>query len=479
MTQRIALLLTALALTLSLGTAPARAAAMPDSDRYAAFVADMETGEVLHARRADALRYPASLTKMMTLYMLFEAMERGELSLETWMPVSAEAASRPPTKLGVPAGREVQVQTAIRALVIRSANDIAVVVAEHLAGSEPEFARRMTERARRLGMENTTFRNASGLPDLQQQTTARDMARLAYALRRDFPQYYHFFSERSFSYGGTTYRTHNSLVGNVRGIDGLKTGYIRASGFNIAVSGRRHEDSLVAIVMGGATGAVRDAHARELVEAAFGTMAARRDGVILASLDSPRLNPIREQEILVAETRHLPQPAAMGSIEGAPPLQVVLQDTPDMARPAREEDRPIPLAESFPAVYSEPIAPPASPGRDEALDSPGLPQPQQRAAMTQASHDAVPVQASASLPVGWSVQVGAFASQAAAQARLESVAAMAPQLRGARPVTDQLDRDGRTLHRARFEALDAADARAACEALSRLGEACFAVSPNA
>jgi D-alanyl-D-alanine carboxypeptidase len=297
------------------------------------------------------------------------------------------------------------------------------------------------------------------------------MARLAYALRRDFPQYYHFFSERSFSYGGTTYRTHNSLVGNVRGIDGLKTGYIRASGFNIAVSGRREDDSLVAIVMGGATGAVRDAHARELVEAAFGAMAARRDGVILASLDSPRLNPIREQEILVAEARHLPQPAAMGSIEGAPPLQVVLQDTPDMVRPAREEDRPIPLAETFPAVYSEPIAPPASPGRDEALDSPGLPQPQQRSAIAQFPADAV--------PAGWSVQVGAFSSQAAAQARLESVAAMAPQLRGARPVTDLLDRDGRTLHRARFEALDAADARAACEALSRLGEACFAVSPNA
>ena len=194
-------------------------------ERYAAFVADMETGEVLHARRADAERYPASLTKMMTLYMLFEALESGQVALDDTITASAEAASRPASKLGLRAGQTLRVEDAIRALIIQSANDVAVAVAEHLHEDEARFAAVMTLRARELGMTNTVFRNASGLPDAAQHTTARDVARLAYALHQDFPQYYGYFSETRFRWNGVTHRNHNSLVGRQHGVDGLKTGY--------------------------------------------------------------------------------------------------------------------------------------------------------------------------------------------------------------------------------------------------------------
>lgn len=435
------------ALALLVAGAPAVA-----QERYAAFVADMETGEVLHARRPDASRYPASLTKMMTLYMLFEALERGELTLATPLTMSAEAASRPPSKLGVPAGNTINTETAIRALVIRSANDVAVMVAEHLAGSEAAFAEAMTDRAVELGLTATVFRNASGLPDAAQRTTARDMARLAHALHRDFPQYFPYFNERSFSYSGRTYTTHNSLVGRVRGVDGLKTGYIRASGFNIAVTAEREGRRLVIVVMGGATGPVRDAHATELVEAAFSTLDARRDGLILASLNAPRLNPIREQEILTAELSGMPGPTAMGSAsegsgESPPPVRVVIEDLPDLDRPAGETESDRVRFDSATAP-SQPAAPSAMPAASQPAG-------------------------------GWAVQVGAFGSRAVAQARLETVLGLAPALSGASPVTEEIVRDTGSLWRARFEAIDPATARQVCSDLARLGEACFAVNQGA
>lgn len=427
-------------------------------DRYAAFVADMETGEVLHARRPDAARYPASLTKMMTLYMLFEALERGELTLSSQLVMSREAASRPPSKLGVPAGSSISVETAIRALVIRSANDVAVMVAEQLAGSEDAFASAMTDRAVALGLTATVFRNASGLPDAAQRTTARDMARLAHALHRDFPQYFHYFGERSFRYAGRTYTTHNTLLGRVNGVDGLKTGYIRASGFNIAVTAERSGARLVTVVMGGATGPVRDAHAQELIEAAFSTLDARRDGLILASLGSPRISPIREQEILTAELSGVAGPTAMGSAasesgQAAPPVRIVVEDISELDRPARDTESDRVRFDSDAATAST----------------------EQRAAATTASLPA----ASPRTGGGWAVQVGAFGSQAVALARLETVLGLAPALSAASPVTEEVARDGRSLWRARFEAMDPAVARQVCADLARLGEACFAVNQDA
>ena len=386
-------------------------------ERYAAFVADMQTGEVLHARRADAPRYPASLTKMMTLYMLFEAIERGELELDTEITASAEAASRPASRLGLDEGDTIRVEDAIRALIIQSANDVAVAVAEHLGGDEAGFAASMTERARALGLQATVFRNASGLPHPQQRTTARDIARLAYALERDFPQFYPYFSETRFRFGGVTHRSHNTLVGAVDGVDGLKTGYTRASGFNIAATAERDDRRLVAVVMGGASAAVRDAHARELIDAAFTALNARSEGRVLAGLETPRLNPIREQALLTAELADAPAQTAMGSAPAvAPAVRVEMADL--------------------------------------GVESPGR--------------------------SGWSVQVGAYTSRAAASARLESVAMMGLHelLADAQAKTEPLQaRNGRQLWRARYTGFDADRARAVCARLEANGEACFAVAP--
>ena len=238
--------------------------------RHAAIVVDAESGEVLHESNADASRYPASLTKMMTLYMLFEAMQQRRMTLDTQMSVSLHAASMPPTKINLRAGEVLSVQDAIPALIVRSANDVAAVVAEALGDTEAQFARMMTDKARKLGMQSTTFRNASGLPDLEQRTTARDLMILSARLMQDFPQYYHYFSTRSFSYKGTVYNSHNRMVKNIPGVDGLKTGFIRASGFNVATSAKRGGRRVIAVVMGGQTAAARDQTMAQLLERSFG-----------------------------------------------------------------------------------------------------------------------------------------------------------------------------------------------------------------
>lgn len=236
------------------------------SDKYAAVVVDVNTGKVLYERNARDIRYPASLTKMMTLYMMFEAIDQGRMGMETQIPVSAYAAGRPPTKIGFRAGQSIDTRSAILALCVRSANDVASAVAEHLGGSEERFAAMMTARARQLGMRQTTFRNASGLPDEGQRTSAHDMAILSMALRKRFPHHYHYFRNRDFTYNGKLIRGHNDLLGRVAGVDGLKTGYIRASGFNLATSVSRHGRRIVAVVMGGESARSRNAHMEELIE---------------------------------------------------------------------------------------------------------------------------------------------------------------------------------------------------------------------
>ncbi|WP_425358795.1 D-alanyl-D-alanine carboxypeptidase family protein [Aquibium carbonis] len=245
------------------------------SNKYAAIVVDANTGRVLYADQADSRRYPASLTKMMTVYMLFEAMQQGRIGASTDIPISAYAASRPPTKLHLKPGETIDVDTAIRALVTRSANDVATAVAEHLGGSEENFAAMMTTKARQLGMGSTVFRNASGLPDPGQVSTARDMATLSLALRRHFPAQYGYFGRTSFAFRGRSVRGHNKVLETVRGADGLKTGYTRASGFNLATSARRDGRSIVAVVMGGDSAAQRDAMMAQLIEA-FLPKASRR-----------------------------------------------------------------------------------------------------------------------------------------------------------------------------------------------------------
>ena len=227
---------------------------------------DAASGDTLYQANATATRYPASLTKMMTLYLLFEALDQGRVSKTTEIPVSSLAARQPPSKIGLKTGQSIDVESAILALTVKSGNDCAVAVAEYLGGTEEQFAGQMTARARQLGMTGTVFRNASGLPDPDQRTTARDMAVLGMALRSRFPQYYHYFSQSDFTYRGRLVRGHNDLIGRVEGVDGIKTGYIRASGFSIVTSVRRGSRQLIIVVMGADSARARNAHVEELIE---------------------------------------------------------------------------------------------------------------------------------------------------------------------------------------------------------------------
>jgi D-alanyl-D-alanine carboxypeptidase len=262
----VLVMLTALAACSTTDTLHLTPPSRPDSLKYASIVIDGNTGGVLYEVDSGAPRYPASLAKMMTLYMLFDAMESGRVSRETQIPVSANAARQRPTKLGFKPGQSIDAESAILALVIKSANDVAVAVAEYLGGTEQEFAQMMTAKARSIGMRGTTFRNASGLPESAQITTARDMALLGMSLRKRFPAQFAYFSSQSFSFSGRTIRGHNELLKSVAGVDGIKTGYIRASGYNICTSVGRDGRRLIVVVMGGGTAKARNAHVEQLIE---------------------------------------------------------------------------------------------------------------------------------------------------------------------------------------------------------------------
>jgi len=232
---------------------------------FSHIVLDAKTGKTLETYKADEKRFPASLTKVMTLYLLFEQMEAGKLKPDSPLEVSSYASTRPPTKLGLKPGMTIRVDDAIKALVTKSANDVAVVVAEAIGGSERAFAKLMTGKARTLGMDHTVYANASGLPDPQQTTTARDQAILGRAIQQRFPDHYRYFATNSFTFRGRTIHTHNRLLGQVKGVDGIKTGYTDASGYNLVSSMQRDRRRIVAVVMGGRTGRSRDAFMRELI----------------------------------------------------------------------------------------------------------------------------------------------------------------------------------------------------------------------
>lgn len=252
---------------------------------YSAIVVDANSGKVLHAAEADGIRHPASLTKIMTLYLLFERMETGKIKTDTLLKVSAHAASQSPTKLGLKAGDSIKVEDAILGLVTKSANDAAVTIAEALADDEEEFAKLMTRKARALGMSQTVYRNASGLPDRDQVTSARDQALLGRAIQDRFPREYRYFSTRSFTFRGATMGNHNHLLGSVMGVDGIKTGFVNASGFNLVASMKRNNRHLVAVVLGGSSGGARDARMRSLLEKYISEASASRTAPTIAERD--------------------------------------------------------------------------------------------------------------------------------------------------------------------------------------------------
>jgi len=257
-------MITAGCVALVLSTLPASANA-----KYAAMVVDGYTGKMIYGRNVDSPRYPASITKVMTLYIVFEELRAGRLKKSTRLKVSKYASGRPPSKLGLRPGETITVDTAIRALVTKSANDVATVVAENISGTQTKFAKRMTRTARAIGMTKTTFRNPHGLPDRRQKTTARDLIKLSMRIQADFPKLYSYFSVKKFTFRGRTFRNYNKLLGRFKGTTGIKTGYIRASGYNLTAVVKRGNKKVVAVVLGGKTGRSRDAQMRKLITNAF------------------------------------------------------------------------------------------------------------------------------------------------------------------------------------------------------------------
>lgn len=239
------------------------------ADKYASIVVDMDTAKVLHARDADAPRYPASLTKVMTLYLVFDGLDSGKLKLSDRLTVSKFAQHQQPSRLGLKAGQTITVEDAIRALVTKSANDVAVVLAEKLGGTEAKFAVKMTAKAKELGLDHTTFKNASGLPNKAQLTTAADLEKLAEAMFKGHRNRYNYFSTAEFTWKRRHYENHNTLLAKVPGVDGIKTGYTNASGYNLMASAQRNGHRVIAVMLGGSTGRSRDEHVADLLEAAF------------------------------------------------------------------------------------------------------------------------------------------------------------------------------------------------------------------
>ncbi|HYS90588.1 MAG TPA: D-alanyl-D-alanine carboxypeptidase [Bradyrhizobium sp.] len=260
------------------------------SPAFSSIIVDGNSGATLSGNNPDASRHPASLTKIMTLYLLFERLDAGKMKLDTEMDVSEHASEQAPTKLGLRPGQSIAVEDAIKGLVTRSANDAAVVIAEAIAGDEGDFAKLMTRKARTLGMTKTVYRNASGLPDDEQVTTARDQATLGRAIQERFPRYYRYFSTTAFNYHGHSIRNHNKLLGNVEGVDGIKTGYTRASGFNLVTSMRRGNRHLVGVVLGGRSGGSRDTIMRGLLAENLEKAATKRTVAVIAERNSSDAN---------------------------------------------------------------------------------------------------------------------------------------------------------------------------------------------
>lgn len=274
----------------------------------ASFVMDAHTGEVLHASNAERRVIPASLTKMMTIYMLFESLREGRSTLDTPLYVSAHAAAQIPCKLFLKRGTHVSVRRALLGMIVKSANDASVAVAEHLGGSESKFAQMMTHKAHQLGMTQTLFYNCSGVPNKRQITTARDMAILAQALIRDFPEYYHYFSTPTIDIKGRAYKNHNKLLGRVQGVDGIKTGYTNASGFNLTTSAVYNNRRIIAVVMGGTSGRARDAKMHNLIQLAFNRRESqiapqfkKRADVLILAQGKPKFS--RKSRLLAAHTK--------------------------------------------------------------------------------------------------------------------------------------------------------------------------------
>lgn len=459
---------------------PGSLSAKSKAAKYASIAYDANTGSTLFETFGSARRYPASLTKIMTLYITFELIEQGRMSYDTLIPISAQAASQPPSKLGFKVGEQIRAIDAIKALVTKSANDVAVALAERIAGSESRFARLMTEKARALGMKNTIFKNASGLPDSEQVTTAHDMVKLGLRIQEDFPRHYKLFKTRSFKFRGKRYKNHNTLLGSVSGVDGIKTGYIRASGFNLVTSVKRDGKHVIAVVFGGKTARRRNTHMRSIIARALKQasrnkkrkplLIAKPRPVLRPSLPSQK--PIVDQKIRVGRADSAP--GQRNEIKIAKVRRIDIGQAPPRPRPVNvppqqqeyePSRRPGTLQDQLAALlarsgvaddYDE-----MEQGSSDDLDR----------AIARSGLGARPAS-----PRGgqFQIQVGAYGSRGEAEAQLSAVARRADELlNGYSQYTEVVAKGSRKVYRARFAGFDSRNASATCTELRRRSIDCF------
>ncbi|MGX9575478.1 D-alanyl-D-alanine carboxypeptidase [Mesorhizobium sp. f-mel] len=451
------IMILALAMTFVVADAASSMAA-----RSAAIVIDAKTGKVLYSSNADGRRYPASLTKMMTLYLAFEAMANGKISKNSRVVFSANAAAEPPTKLGVGRGGAITVETAILSMVTKSANDSATALGELLGGNEANFAHMMTAKARALGMKGTVFRNAHGLPNPGQFTTARDMAVLGIALREHFPQYYGYFSQRSFLYGRRRINGHNRLLGRIKGVDGIKTGYTRASGYNLVSSVDDGDRRIVAVVIGGKSGGSRDNQMAALIKTYMPKASSRGSGMLVAKAGSG--NPISALAKVFLPKRDAPTPDSRPDDDA--PDDDTIASLVEETDPAVEEATPV--VQTRPVSQTKKVDTVAAATADDVATA--------RVAAAYAEPAAVDPVNTASVPSGWAVQVASSPKQSEAQALLDETSKQAPSiLADATGFTVAFEKDGVTYYRARFGFGSKTAAWKACNALKKKKIECYAV----
>ena len=417
---------------------------------FAAMVVDANSGRVLYADHENELRHPASVTKVMTLYMLFEQLEKGAYSLDDEITISSHAASMAPSKLGLRPGSTISVEDAIKALVTKSANDIAAAVAEAIGGTEERFAQMMTAKARSLGMSRTYYANASGLPNSAQVTTARDLITLGRSIQERFPRYYAYFSTHQFTFRGATMGNHNRLLGRVEGMDGIKTGYTNASGFNLLTSVKRGNRRIVSVVLGGRTAAGRDRIMAGLIEDHLDT-ASPNKSTMVADAAPGEAAPVKLAPMATAYAAPAPAPTVTVPAEKAR-LAAVAQ--------AKADDR----TASIPAPKAEKAAPAKVAAAPPAARAP------EKQTTTLAKAEAARPAAALS---GTMIQIGASDEMGKANELLAKARGQAPTLSGATSFTEKVKTGSGTLYRARFAGLTDSRAEAACKSLKRSGFACF------
>jgi D-alanyl-D-alanine carboxypeptidase len=486
--------------------APARGHVQSYAPPAASIVVDGNTGDVLYASNADASRHPASLTKIMTLYLLFERLDAGKVKLDTPLKISEHAAEQAPTKLGLKPGQTLAVEDAIKAVVTKSANDAAVAIAENLGGEEDQFAKLMTQKAHALGMSHTTYVNASGLPDDDQVTTARDQALLGREIQERFPHYYKYFSTQEFVYRGREMRNHNHLLGVVGGVDGIKTGYTRASGFNLVISVHRDGRYIVAVVLGGRSAPERDGRMRELIGAHIREASLRRAEPI-AVAEKPEQHsdpqPIAFAKAPLASRAEPPPPAgarnraAVGSND---PIQPVMVKTISYRTAPTQTTSLAPLPNLVPVTASpQPVALPQpvvlpQPVAAAAIRTPPPPAPDAPPIVVASTEPAIVASTAKAEPAkteparvtgpsaqlhargGWLIQIGAFDGEDEAKQHLSTAQLKAPtMLAAADPFTERVLKGDKALYRARFAGLDKTMAEAACKELKRSDIECMAL----